>query len=1344
MAGTVAHSAGVTTKSQIVGECPRVEVEANGKKIPCVLDTGSQVTLVSKTFFTRHFGDIDMNCANDSPWLTLRAANGLHIPYVGYAVMDFAVGGVQVPQKGIVVVEDGCMGADHAILGMNVIAHCWEELARGKHPGLTAFKSLVSPIAGQAWEQAFSVCQRVTATAPTTPFQGIARLPRQPPVIIPPESEMVMWAHLQEGAPQMIDHALIEPLEDHDGEWYVARSLVVVHGAKLPMRMCNPNPYPVEVPLRRPLAKVTQIAESDVQLGQDLVVQPDSSGVVEVAIRAVSNPSDCSTLSGHHPLLALEGDGLSPDEHQRLQQLLRKWSAVFAMHDDDFGRTNIVQHQIPTGTAPPCRERYRPVPPSLYPELRTLLQGMLDNGVVRESSSPWAAPVVLVKKKDGSWRFCVDYRKLNAVTHKDAYPLPRIEESLTGLKKARWYSTLDLASGYWQVEMDPQDRQKTAFTTPMGLYEFDRMPFGLCNAPATFQRLMQRCLGSMVHDFLLIYLDDVVVFSPDFDSHLHHLEQVFRKLHEHGLKLQPKKCKLFQQQVTYLGHVISHEGVATDPQKTAVVREWPVPQTVKQVRSFLGFAGYYRRFIQGFSKTAGPLHALLQGSASTRQGSTRVDWTEACQDSFDRLKEALVCAPILAYADFTRPFKLYTDASLEGLGAVLAQEQNGQDRVIAFASRSLHPPERNDQNYSSFKLELLALKWAITEKFKDYLWGATIEAFTDNSPLVHLATANLGAVEQRWVNQLANYRYTIKFRPGRANKNCDALSRLAGERTEVVVGAVSGAEDHKQPSDRWHKCQLQDPALQLVRHWKVVDQRPEHNERERAPAQAKRLLRYWDRIEINDHQLQRRCLDPTTGEAYWQVLVPDQEAEKLWQEYHESLGHQGAEKDLQVLSRRFFWPGMTKDVETWTAVCPRCLRQKPGPEVRAPLMPISTSYPFEILGIDYLSLGRPGDPFPYILVMTDLFSKYAFAVPTKDQSATTTAKALYAAVIQVVGCPERIHSDQGGAFQSAVMEQLCQLYGCRQSRTTPYHPQGNGVCERFNQTLLSLLSSLSEADQHHWPQKLPSLLQAYNNTTHGSTGMTPHFIVFGRHARLPVDWVVDSPSMATKHSLTDWVKQHHRTLTQVYSVVKNNTQHRQQRDQKRYDRRAKVNQLLPGERVLPRNFRRRARGKLAPRWGPDVWVVKAQPRVDQPVYVICPEGREGPTRTIHRNNLRCCPVDIPREESGGGEPSTSPPPLMAWYPVAAVPVVRQHQPADQAQATTSGAENTGSTQEPPGGGTDTTAQASGSREEQDPGNPAVQTTVSSSPSSPTNGTGESIRRSERSTRGQPPIRYGRQ
>lgn len=1238
----------IQSKSILVGECPEVIVKMNGCFITFVLDTGSQVTLLSRSLFAKHLEGTDVTSADKTPWLKLRAANSLEIPYVGYALVDCVVGKI-IPEKGVIIVDDDCLGSDKGILGMNIIQAVWSALTQGNHPGLSAFKTTVLPLEGRAWAEAFAVCRQVAASKPPPLYQGAVRLPRQPPVIVPPQSEMVIWTQVTEGATSMPCNVLVEPLPDSDSEWRVGRTLATLDGGRVPCRVCNPNPYPVEVPQRRPLAQVFEVTRGDIQGERELVLNSVESDMVEVSVQRVG-VAEMGNEFESHPVLSLQGDGLTQDQQDRMTNLLKRWKKVFSSHDEDFGCTGAVKHQIPTGSAPPSRERYRPVPPSLAAELRALLQNMLDGGVVRESPSPWAAPIVLVKKKDGSWRFCVDYRRLNALTHKDAYPLPRIEESLTGLKAAKWYSTLDLASGYWQVEMDPSDREKTAFTTPFGLYEFERMPFGLCNAPATFQRLMQRCLGNLVNESLLIYLDDVVVFSSDFNSHLLHLEEVFVRLHQHGLKLQPRKCHLFQREVTYLGHVISEKGVATDPNKTMVVKDWPVPQTVKQVKSFLGFAGYYRRFIPGFSRIATPLHALTHGTTHGGKSAT-VNWSQECQRSFNNLKAALVSAPILAYADFSLPFRLYTDASFDGLGAVLAQVQDGKERVIAYASRSLHPAERNDQNYSSFKLELLALKWAVTEKFKDYLYGAKFTVFTDNNPLVHLDTARLGAVEQRWVAQLANFEYTIKYCPGTQNRSADALSRLHDQHSEVV-GVDQVAVENE---GTWEECQTLDPDLSKLRRWKE-QQSPRREAGGSASPYMKRLLREWDKIQLQIGVLGRVLIGTDSEQEVFQVIVPRQETSSVWRQYHNRMGHPSSERTLAALRQRCYWPKMAEDVKRWTETCSQCVCAKAGPEVRAPLIPISTSYPFEVVGVDYLSLGRPGDLYPYILVMTDLFSKYALAVPTKDQSAETTAKALYNGLIQTFGCPERILTDRGAAFESLVIKELCQLYGCQKSRTTAYHPQGNGACERFNQTLLQLLGSLSEIDQAQWSHRLPALLQAYNNTIHSTTRMTPYYVVFGRHARLPIDWITGLSPTVKPYTLQGWVSRHRKALSHAYQTVKKHTRQRQEQDRVRYNRRAKAAPLLPGERVLVRNFRRRAKGKLTPKWTPELFVVVTQLREGHPVYVLRPEGREAPTCTVHRNNIRPCPLNMLQEthepveqEMGKTEQSTLPPPTW-WLP----------------------------------------------------------------------------------------------
>ncbi|KAK5898981.1 hypothetical protein CesoFtcFv8_008505 [Champsocephalus esox] len=319
---------------------------------------------------------------------------------------------------------------------------------------------------------------------------------------------------------------------------------------------------------------------------------------------------------------------------------------------------------------------------------------------------------------------------------------------------------------------------------------------------------------------------------------------------------------------------------------------------------------------------------------------------------------------------------------------------------------------------------------------------------------------------------------------------------------------------------------------------------------------------------------------------------------------------------------------MAKDIKSWTVVCPQCVTGKAGPKVRAPLQPIVSSYPWEVVALDYLSLGRPADTHQYILVMTDLFSRYAVAVPTKDQTAQTTARHLWTALIQPFGCPERFLTDRGGAFESEVMRQLCELYGCTKSRTTPYHPQGNGACERFNRTLLSLLGTLGAEEQVRWREKLPALVQAYNNTVHCSTKLTPYFVLFGRHARLPVDLCVGVVPPQKKGTINGWVRTHHQTLLEVYSWVRAHTKQRQNWDQARYDKKAHAIPLFPGGRVLIRNFRRRARGKLEPHWVPSPDVVVSQVRPGHPMYSIRPEGKEGLIRTMHRTNLRPCPAGL--------------------------------------------------------------------------------------------------------------------
>jgi len=455
-------------------------------------------------------------------------------------------------------------------------------------------------------------------------------------------------------------------------------------------------------------------------------------------------------------------------EIERLANFLKEYQDVFATESGDLGRTDIVQHRINTGDSQPIRQPPRRVPIHKRPIVQAEVEKMLAKGVVEPCDGPWSSPVVLAAKKGGETRFCVDYRALNDVTKKDAYPLPRIEDNLDTLQGAVWYSTLDLLSGFWQVEMAPEDRDKTAFTVGgMGLFRFLTMPFGLCNAPATFERLMERVLAGLQWEIAVLYIDDIVVFSNDLETHLARLGQVLQRLRTAGLKLKPVKCKLLKHRVEFLGHIVSHQGVEVDPGKVRKVLEWVQPQALTQVRSFIGLCAYYRRFIPDFSTLAKPLFGLMEKGAEFR-------WGESQERAFRALKEALTKAPVLAYPKPDIPYILDTDASNFGIGAVLSQVQDDEERVIAFASKTLNRAQRN---YCVTRREALAIITFI-KQFHHYLYGAEFLVRTDHAALYWLLRKRDPEGQMaRWLAFLQGYRMRIEHRPGKKHGNADALSR---------------------------------------------------------------------------------------------------------------------------------------------------------------------------------------------------------------------------------------------------------------------------------------------------------------------------------------------------------------------------------------------------------------------------------------------------------------------------------------------------------------------------------------------------------------------------------------
>ena len=472
------------------------------------------------------------------------------------------------------------------------------------------------------------------------------------------------------------------------------------------------------------------------------------------------------------------------EQAEKARSLLREYHNIFSLEKHDTGHTKAAKHKIvlKDPDTPPFKERFRRIPPPQLDEVHAHLKMMLDAGVIRLSNNPWCNAVVLVRKKDGSLRFCIDFRRLNSLTVKDSHPLPCICETLESLAGVAHYTTIDMNSGFWQVPMDDESKQYTAFTLgSMGLYECESMPFRLCNAQPTFQRLMLNCLGELNLTYCLIYLDDVIIFSKTEEEHLEQMRVVFDRFREHGLKLKPSKCEVFKTEINYLAHHVSKRGVLPSKKNLEAIARCPPPDTYTKVKPFVGLVGHYRRFIKGFANIAAPLYDLTSGENKDKK-SEHLDLPLKAHEAFDRLKAACLQAPILAFPDFGKPFLLETDASGKGLGAVLLQKQSdGWYHPIAYASRIMTETE---QRYHSNKQEFLALKWAVTEQFHEYLspYGKNRNEFvvrTDNNLLTYIfSSANLDAAGQRWVAQLASYNFALKYQKGKDNTVADFLSHL--------------------------------------------------------------------------------------------------------------------------------------------------------------------------------------------------------------------------------------------------------------------------------------------------------------------------------------------------------------------------------------------------------------------------------------------------------------------------------------------------------------------------------------------------------------------------------------
>uniref|UniRef100_A0A3B1KEA5 Gypsy retrotransposon integrase-like protein 1 n=1 Tax=Astyanax mexicanus TaxID=7994 RepID=A0A3B1KEA5_ASTMX len=680
----------------------------------------------------------------------------------------------------------------------------------------------------------------------------------------------------------------------------------------------------------------------------------------------------------------------------------------------------------------------------------------LAQGFIRPSKSPVGSGFFFVKKKDGGLRPCIDYRGLNDITKKFAYPLPLIPVALEQLRGASYFSKLDLRSAYNLIRIREGDEWKTAFSTTRGHYEYLVMSYGLANAPAVFQSFMNDIFRDMLDKFVIIFIDDILIYSPDMPTHIQHVRLVLQRLLEHRLFAKAEKCEFHKQRIAFLGYIISSTGVTMNDEKVSAVTSWPVPQTIKDLQRFLGFANFYRRFIRNFSTIASPLTALTKHAAKT------LTWSPSAQQAFDSLKTAFSSAPILKHPNPELPFVVEVDASESGVGAVLSQRSGSPPKLfpIAFFSRKLSSAECN---YGIGDRELLAVKMAL-EEWRHWLEGAVhpFIVYTDHKNLEYLKTAKrLNSRQARWSLFFSRFDFSISFRPGDRNTKADALSRVFS--TSENIAGNDGSKRILPPS-----------VTVAVIRWELDDQIAEVNSGHPPPA------------------------DCPSDKTYVPLRFRDQLI--MWAHSALSSGHPGETRTLQLLSARYWWESMRADIHSVVSSCSVCAQCKTPKSLPAgKLMPLPVpERPWSHIAVDFVTDLPPSDGFTTILTVVDRFSRGVKFIPLISlPTAFQTAQAIYSHIFRHYGIPEDILSDRGPQFTSRVWRAFFEHLGVNVSLTSGFHPTSNGQCERVNQELGKFLRLYCHAHPSDWSQYLIWAEIAQNSLTNTTSGLTPFQCILG-------------------------------------------------------------------------------------------------------------------------------------------------------------------------------------------------------------------------------------------------------
>lgn len=1038
---------------------------------------------------------------------------------------------------------------------------------------------------------------------------------------IPIQTETIVMVKVSRRKPN--DVVLLEPLDQLSSlNLVAAKSLVQVKNSRAFFKIINPTDKNVRIPFNKLLAVIYEV--------DDTSVSNFDAPVSSFEHQSKSATSDIS--------FNLNCSSLSKAQKSTLEKFLIENRDVFTKDLSELSQTNVYDYHIQTiPDAKPVKMPFYRASPTIQKEIRKHVDDMLENDIIEPSNSVWHSPVVMVKKRSGEWRFAVDYRKLNKVTVPLSFPLPHIETVFDAVGDAKpvYFSSLDLRSGFWQIKMSDESKHKAAFITQEGIYNWKRMPFGLMNAPISFQTVMTHILRGINFKFCLVYVDDILVFSKSFKDHISHLEQVFSRLRDANLKLNPEKCDFVKDKIKYLGFILSSKGVDVDKERVKAVSEYPVPKTEKEIRSFLGMANYYRRFIPNYAKLASPISSLLKKDV-------KLEWSPLCQSSFDSIKFALSSPPVLAYPDTQKPFILTCDASDFAIGYTLSQlDNNKKERPIAYGGKSLTNEERK---WSTTDKECYAVLKGI-EHYHTYLANTTFIVVTDHKSLVWLMKAKHNGRLERWSIRLQEYNFEIEHRPGKSNVVADALSRrtydeqTVSSQVNTLDTSMNQADifepamveilcnEHVNPSlcpieqdsfeealeekDSLSQLQQECPDFSDIFNYLRDNTLPEDKTKHDSIVAESRHFSIQD--DILYHWFQRRCKKlPKEMSFIKQIALPKTLRLDAPHDCLAGGGHLGIEKVKASLNEKFYWPKMHNDITQYVRSCDRCQKAKrSSANTRPPLTNMPQVSKFERWHVDILGpITKTNKGHQYILLCVDSYSRWPEAFPLKTMDSKEIAAKLYKEIFCRYGAPKILVSDRGQNFLSNLISALCEIFQITRHKTSSYHPQTNSACERQNSTIAQCLRTYCEQNPENWPNILPSVLMAMRKSPcMQSTEYAPFFLMFGDNMHLPFDTAV-MPQDNLGRDNKQYIKQILENLKISEKIAHENEQHFQNRNKQRYDEHTRIPDFSIGEKVLLK-IHKVPKGKSK-----KLWDVSGGP------FIISKKGPNFTYKLIRCSNMR--------------------------------------------------------------------------------------------------------------------------